>query len=1145
MRPGSELRIRDHSKEINDIVKSIRNEFYVYSAFVERHRKVGVRVIAIINAHSLLDDVICRIWMPDGRVLTLKARVKVVPENLHLNYNAAYVLCDIHDTGVESHETEGAALAVIASEAADRTPTNFLNVINPFPDSEDYLSSLHVCVKPFDFSYHRVDWMIEWIELNRLLGVSHFYMYNDSVSDQMECLLRYYARQGLITVLPWNMPISHDDIRTTGQNAAFNDCLYRSKSTAGWLLIIDTDEVVMPRQEDNLTALLNSLNKNYSAPDIRIGAFMFRNVYFYLGLQDDPESPVPLLTSRKTRRMLKPTPLPERAKYIVRPGNHLIWRNVTGAAIVHVPEEDALLHHYRENCVDTEPCALVLDKDKNGQDRNVTEHNIIVDRTAHRWANKLWKRVVFETSNLRYSPAYVLCDMRRTGVEPHETQGAALAVIASMAANKPPTNFLTVINSFPDSKVNLSSLHVCVKPLHFSYHRVTWMIEWIELNRLLGVSHFYMYNDSVSGQMDCILRYYVGQGLVTLLPWNIPISVSDGNLIKIRGQQAAFNDCVLRSMSTAAWLLIIDTDEVVMPRLEDNLTALLDSFSKIFGAAQPRVGGYLFRNVFFYLGWQDDPESPMPLLTSLKTRRMTYPTPWSARTKYVVRPVEVIEPGNHFIWTHAPGATTLLMPENQALLHHYREKCLSGSCPQVDMQKGRQKRSKLDDTIVDRTAHRWTQKLWKNSWRNRTKRFESEDVQQDSPGRLPQDGVWQPVYYTKRKFYVYSAFLERAAKAVVRVIAITITLPPYDSVICRMWLPDDRVITLSAQVQMPKIQIEKRYSATFVLCNLRDTGIEPHEAQGASLAVMASTAADRPPSNLHKVIDSFPKHGSDIYRNSLHVCVSSFHLSYDRVDWMVEWIEMNRLLGVSHFYMYEGSVTDQVSCLLSHYQRQGLLTLFPWNLPGPVKHKISTRAQVAALNDCLYRSMSTTGWLLVTDTDELVIPRHHSNLTTLLDSFTKTYTSKHKTLAGLVFKNFFYFLGFEDDPNAPVPLITSRKTRRMETPNLQQRTKYAVRPLEIIETGVHEVFQHTPGVVIADVSAEQAPMHHYRVKFIDNDPNIKQLLNESTVDRTALRWSKDLWRRVKAKLQNIQCQQAGKLQLNRPDSTPSTPSLRS
>lgn len=69
-----------------------------------------------------------------------------------------------------------------------------------------FQDTIHICVKPLHFLFDRKDWIIEWMEFNRLLGVSHFYMYNKSVSETLSCTLNYYVRQGLITLIRWKMP---------------------------------------------------------------------------------------------------------------------------------------------------------------------------------------------------------------------------------------------------------------------------------------------------------------------------------------------------------------------------------------------------------------------------------------------------------------------------------------------------------------------------------------------------------------------------------------------------------------------------------------------------------------------------------------------------------------------------------------------------------------------------------------------------------------------------------------------------------------------------------------------------------------------------------------------------------------------------
>lgn len=95
--------------------------------------------------------------------------------------------------------------------------------------------------------------VVEFIELNSLLGVSHFYFYNHTCSDQVSCMLRDYAYQGRASVLPWQLDIpSQTEIRTEGLFAALNDCLYRTMYRFSYIALIDLDEFIVPRHNDTL-----------------------------------------------------------------------------------------------------------------------------------------------------------------------------------------------------------------------------------------------------------------------------------------------------------------------------------------------------------------------------------------------------------------------------------------------------------------------------------------------------------------------------------------------------------------------------------------------------------------------------------------------------------------------------------------------------------------------------------------------------------------------------------------------------------------------------------------------------------------------------------------------------------------------------
>ncbi len=47
------------------------------------------------------------------------------------------------------------------------------------------------------------------------------------------------------------------------------------------------------------------------------------------------------------------------------------------------------------------------------------------------------------------------------------------------------------------------------------------LVQFIELNKLLGVTHFTLYNHTLTDDVFCMLKSYIDKGEVTLLQWNI------------------------------------------------------------------------------------------------------------------------------------------------------------------------------------------------------------------------------------------------------------------------------------------------------------------------------------------------------------------------------------------------------------------------------------------------------------------------------------------------------------------------------------------------------------------------------------------------------------------------------------------------
>ncbi|XP_052125574.1 uncharacterized protein LOC113205383 [Frankliniella occidentalis] len=424
---GANLTAKDGDWQI---VSGTRFKFLVFSAFFDK--RDGNRMIRIVGATKtrLPERVFCRYWYPEGkgegaakwpadRTLTVPAKVKVIRENWNLKYSACFVLCLL-----KPNQTVPQAVSVVARLRV--RPHNMLAVRQlERPRDAPALdpNSLAVCVKPLHFSYNRPVEMLEFLELNTMLGAEHFTFYNHTIGPQVSCILQDYAARGRVTLLPWRLNMaSQREIRTEGLFAALNDCMYRNMNRHALVAQIDLDEYIVPRHNLTLPDLLQWLGKKLNIRSA--GSFSFQNAFFYLQWQDDPlvdkhGLDSRLLTARKTTRRTKLHPHKQRSKYIARPefvveaGNHFVWEFLPGHGAINVHPSAAILHHYRV-------CEF------GGDDCVKSSH--VVDRTAHRYKDRLAAQVSKRWALLRED-----CHLGDLFVPPPGEEGAAGAGVSSPA----------------------------------------------------------------------------------------------------------------------------------------------------------------------------------------------------------------------------------------------------------------------------------------------------------------------------------------------------------------------------------------------------------------------------------------------------------------------------------------------------------------------------------------------------------------------------------------------------------------------------------------------------------------------------------------------------------------------------------------
>ena len=249
-----------------------------------------------------------------------------------------------------------------------------------------------------------------------------------------------------------------------------------------------------------------------------------------------------------------------------------------------------------------------------------------------------------------------------------------MTVTIKTSPNIPSLNVVPVRNQEVNPSVR-KKFAVCVSPLFGEYSSTTNMIQWIELNRLLGADLFVFYDFSVAKNIDTVLRFYSCKGLVKVIPWNITKFRPPGRNQEINyaGQTMALNDCLMRVKPVSEFVVNIDLDELLVPH--KNLSTWTDIVNKY-----PYVGIYNFRSSFFRLNWENtDKVFPrkdiakkykISFLVKLDHEAKIYPP--SDRTKYFAKTDIADSLLVHKVHEKVGSQKSKMFPPEVALIHHYR-----------------------------------------------------------------------------------------------------------------------------------------------------------------------------------------------------------------------------------------------------------------------------------------------------------------------------------------------------------------------------------------------------------------------------------------------------------------------------------------
>lgn len=153
------------------------------------------------------------------------------------------------------------------------------------------------------------------------------------------------------------------------------------------------------------------------------------------------------------------------------------------------------------------------------------------------------------------------------------------------------------------------------------------------------------------------------------------------------------------------------------------------------------------------------------------------------------------------------------------------------------------------------------------------------------------------------------------------------------------------------------------------------------------------------------------------------VCVKGLDFLHEDLSVrLVEWIELLRILGANKIFLYELEIHPNISKVLEHYQRDGIVELTKITLPGNqpnlpgfrhlyLKNKLTNKRQneLIPYNDCLYRNLYRYDYVALLDIDEVIMPLQHSNWSELMREVQKeSLVEKNYTRASYNVRNVYF-----------------------------------------------------------------------------------------------------------------------------------------
>ncbi|KAM4695901.1 glycosyltransferase family 92 protein F13G3.3-like [Rhinophrynus dorsalis] len=316
---------------------------------------------------------------------------------------------------------------------------------------------------------------------------------------------------------------------------------------------------------------------------------------------------------------------------------------------------------------------------------------------------------------------------------------------------------------------------------------------------------------------------------------------------------------------------------------------------------------------------------------------------------------------------------------------------------------------------------------------------------------------------------------------------------------------------VKAQVEIHSDRCGFPYGTADILCP------KPPSCSPNYVAFFRETRQDNDPLTVFEIKNLT----SQIITSNFTVCISTMFGNYSNLLLFIQSLEMYKILGAQKVTVYRNNCSDLMDKALQYYRSEGFIEIVDWPIDSYLN--VSTKwhysfeakdigyyGQIAALNDCVYRNMYSSRFLLLNDLDEIILPVKYQDWNKMMEALEVKYPGAgvflfdNHVFPRTVFDSHFNITQWQSLPGDNI----LQHIYREPMPNTPfNNRKMIINPRKVIQTSVHFILKATAQSV--QIKSDIALLHHCR------DPI------QTSLNRTSLINDTRLWDYSEILVQNV------------------------